>query len=135
MQLHRGFEHGFKLAITSCRRDDWLSAGASRDAFLNRMNQRGLRANLKPHVDTRIHHGLDRPGKLHRLPHPLSPMGGVALPTSALTAGDGAEKWHSPFLRGEILQRFFQGLGSRLHQRMMEWMVHPHEPCENSIEL
>ena len=62
-------------------------------------------------------------------------MSGVACLAGAPLAGHRAEKRDRLCLRREIFQRFFQGLGSGLHQGMMERVIHLHEPRENPIEF
>src|SRR5436190_18870076 len=99
------------------------------------MNQRGMGADLQPEVHAKFGEGVDGGGKQHRLPHPSSPVEGVAGFAGTTPAGDGAEKWDRPGLRNEIGEGLLEFLRGRLHERMMKGMIDADEPSEDALRL
>ena len=92
MQIHRRFEQRLLLALAAHRSQHRRLGAAGGEAFLNRVHQRGMRADFQPHVHAEIRERIHRRRKLHGLPHAASPMLGVARFAGAAFAGDGAEK-------------------------------------------
>ena len=99
MQIHRGLEHGFVLAFPASGRQHRRFAAAPGEAFLNRMNERRMRADFQPDIDAEVRQRVHGGRELHRLPHPSPPVRGVARLAGAPLAGHRAEKRHRFRLR------------------------------------
>ncbi len=79
MQIHRGFEQAIRARARDGPRQITGALTAARgEAFLDRMDERGMRADFQPHIHAEIGQRIDRRRKLHRLPHAASPVDGVA---------------------------------------------------------
>ena len=79
MQIHRGFEQRLVLALAARRRRapaPWSAAPG--EAFLNRVHERGMRADFQPDIHAEFRQRIHRRRELHRLPHAAAPVGGVA---------------------------------------------------------
>ena len=133
MQIHRGFEHELVLTFAPRGGDDGVLAAAGREAFLKRDRQRGVHADLEPHIHAEVCQRTDCRSELHGLPDSASPMRGVALSAGMPAPGHRAEERDLLLLRREIRQRRLQRLGRRLHQGVVERVIHTHEPGENSL--
>src|SRR5438270_10168263 len=99
------------------------------------MSERRMRAELQPNVHAKLGDCVDRRRKLDRLPDSASPMRRITRIAVETAARNRAEEWDVFRLRSKIGQRILERIRRRLHHRMMEWMIDPHESREHALRF
>ena len=131
VKVERRFHGGFLLALAPGGRHHGRLLAGFREAFLDRDRQRRMAADFEPHIDVLGRHRLDRGDELHGLADARAPVGGGAILAGAAFAGHGAEERDRLLARAQIRKRGGERVGRRLHQRVVERVLHAHEAVEN----
>ena len=131
MQRQGSFEEASVFPFATRGRGDGSLLSTSREAFLDGDGQGGMRADLHPHVHSKIRQGIHRRNKLHRLPNAATPMGGDAIFTSMTLTTHRAEERHRFHPRREVRQFLGESVCRWLHHRMVEGMIHADETGEH----